>query len=481
MKTFLSRILLFCTVLLPALTNAQSYSDLYTFSLYSGFPPTNTDGALPYCAPVVSGDMIYGTTWEGGTNGIGVIFSVNVSTLEFRDLHAFSALSGGFVGNNYDGAEPFDTLVLSSNVLYGTANQGGSNAAGSVFRINTDGTHFTNLYDFGSYSGAPHAGLIISNDVLYGTTTTGGYDYGSVFRINTDGTHFTNLISFYPSTTNQAFSPYGGLLLTNGKLYGTCGGSSGAGSIFSMNADGSGYTNLAYFQTVKGENQNSTNTTGGTPYGSLVLLGDMLYGTTPHGGTNGNGVIFAINTNGTGFTNLHTFAMTTNAESGAQANSDGANPECALLPIGNTLYGVAPVGGPDGNGSLFSINADGSHFSVLWAFPVIFNTNYLNIDGSSPTGGLALSGTTLYGTSLDGGIDGNVFAFNLTPSNTNTAPNLSFQVVSTNLVLTWDTNDYTLQYTPMLGGSVFTNLLDASSPYTIYPTSIAAFYRLKHD
>jgi len=32
-----------------------------------------------------------------------------------------------------------------------------------------------------------------------------------------------------------------------------------------------------------------------------------MYGTTSRGGTNGNGTVFSVNTDGTGLTALHTF------------------------------------------------------------------------------------------------------------------------------------------------------------------------------
>jgi uncharacterized repeat protein (TIGR03803 family) len=74
-----------------------------------------------------------------------------------------------------------------------------------------------------------------------------------------------------------------------------------------------------------------TNKDGYIPSTVLISSG-VLYGTTILGGTNGNGTVFAISTNGTGFTKLYTFmaaslpvnAFKTNAPSGT--NSDGAFP-----------------------------------------------------------------------------------------------------------------------------------------------------------
>jgi uncharacterized repeat protein (TIGR03803 family) len=48
------------------------------------------------------------------------------------------------VATNSDGVGP-QGFFLSGNTLYGTASGGGTNGYGTVFRLNTDGTHFTNL------------------------------------------------------------------------------------------------------------------------------------------------------------------------------------------------------------------------------------------------------------------------------------------------------------------------------------------------
>ena len=455
---------------------AEIYTDLHSFSLAAGFPSSNADGSVPESALVLSSNVLYGTTWQGGVNGNGVVFSINTDGTQFTNLHSFSPLSSGFIGYNTDGAAPYSTLILSSNVLYGTASQGGEGSGGSIFRMNTDGSDFTNLYSFPNYAGTPKAGVILSSNVLYGTSSTGGLNYGSVFRINTDGSHFTNLISFYPSATNAAFAPTGGVILSGNKLYGTTAGSSGqeGGTIFSIGINGRGYTNLFYFQNVGGESQSSTNTTGGTPSDSLTLVGDMLFGVTPHGGTNGNGVIFAINTNGSGFTNLHTFSQIDNTTG---TNAEGYDPQCQLLVIGNALYGTAGSGGPTGYGTIFSINTDGSDFTVVYTFPDLLGTDYLDLDGAGPVGGVIVSGTTLYGTSTHGGgYGGNVYSYDLSP----VVPPPVLTVLSAAFaVVSWDFSKFSLQSSTDLNAG-FT-ALSASSPYYLIGGGSQQFFRLKHN
>src|SRR5260221_513018 len=107
---------------------------------------------------------------------------------------------------------------------------------------------------------------------------------------------FTNLYGF--TGGNDGGAPYAGLILSGNTLYGTppAALSSGIGSVFAVNADGSAFTNLYGFT---GGND------GGTPSASLILSGNTLYGTASAGGGSGNGTVFAVNTDGSGFTNLY--------------------------------------------------------------------------------------------------------------------------------------------------------------------------------
>src|SRR6267378_2204197 len=191
---------------------------------------------------------------------------------------------------------------------------------------------FTNLYSFtgGSDGGAPTAGLILSGNTLYGTTAGGGSSSnGTVFAVNTDGSGFTNLYRF--TGGNDGGAPYASLILSSNTLYGTAsgGGSSGNGTVFAVNTDGSGFTNLYGFT---GGND------GGAPTASLILSGNTLYGTTTAGGSSGNGTVFAVNTDGSGFTNLYRFT----------GGNDGGAPSAGLILSGITLYGTTAGGGSSG-------------------------------------------------------------------------------------------------------------------------------------
>jgi len=142
-----------------------------------------------------------------------------------------------FISINFDGANPNAALILSNNTLYGTAAAGGSSGNGTVFAVNTDGGGLTVLHNFtgGSDGGTPLAGLILWGNTLYGAAYSGGsWGVGTVFAVNTDGSGFTNLHSF--TGGSDGANPNGELILSSNTLHGTTryGGSSGNGTVFSL-------------------------------------------------------------------------------------------------------------------------------------------------------------------------------------------------------------------------------------------------------
>ena len=89
--------------------------------------------------------------------------------------------------------------------------------------------------------------------------------------------------------------------------------------MFAINTDGTGFTFLHSFTDTSGSNSSGfyTNSDGAEPYGTLILSGNTLYGTAEDGGSYGNGTVFAINTNGTGFTSLYSFTASSTNSSGS--------------------------------------------------------------------------------------------------------------------------------------------------------------------
>src|SRR5207249_7963902 len=133
-------------------------------------------------------------------------------------------------------------------------------------------------------------------------------------------------------------------------------------TVFAVDINGTGYTNLHSFTGGSGSYPNITNSDGAYPQAGLILAGNTLYGTAYYGGSSGNGTVFKINVDGTGFTDLYSFSAfggyLSNATIVLGTNSDGANPVAALMLSGNTLYGTAYYGGSSGNGTLFTLETD---------------------------------------------------------------------------------------------------------------------------
>ena len=263
---------------------------------------------------------------------------------------------------------------------------------------------FTNLHSLVFTNGtAPNAGLTVAGNTLYGTAENygGGGNCGSVFKLAADGSSFTNLHTFDQKLDGG--NPYAGLVLAGSRLYGTTifGGLSNYGCIFAINTDGSGLTNLHSFPVLAYASFPYTNAEGAYPSTGLRLSGGTLYGTASGGGAYGWGVAFAMGTNGLGYTNLHSFS-----------DADGQYPSTLLL-AGNTLYGTASGGGATGYGSLFKMNTDGSAFTNFYNFTAKDFAAQTNADGAFPVGSLVLSGSTLYGTTREGGYNGNGTIFQI--------------------------------------------------------------------
>ena len=420
---------------------AQTFRNLHNFVFL--------DGTGPVAPLLLSSNILYGTTriYGGGdAGGYGSVFKLNTDGSGFTNLHTFSAIAPE--GGNLNGG-----LILSGATLYGTATFGGGSNYGCVFAIGTNGLNLTNLYNF-SVTGTnfpypnsdgdyPSSGLLLLGNTLFGSGNGGGTNgWGTLFSMNTNGSAFTNLHNF---TFTDGQYPSQDLIVSGSTLYGATGsgGSFAVGTIFAINTNGTGYTN--FYSFPPGSGSPYTNSQGAFPACKLVLSGGKLYGTASEGGDSGNGTIFTINTNGTGFALLHTFTATGGT---LLTNGDGARPRSGLLLASNTLYGTTSLGGDAGNGTVFKINTDGSNFTTLYSFTTTNNAG-TNVDGAHPIGGLILSGGTIYGTANAGGTAGYGTIFSIS-----FPPILTLALSGTNAILTWpaDVSGYNLESATNLAG-----------------------------
>lgn len=196
------------------------------FSMYSF---DNFSGAYPDTGVTMGSDgIMYGTT-RGPSGGIGTVYK-------------WSTPSGGpgvtpiigFDGTN--GSSPSELIQSSSGHFFGTTYGGGSNNLGTIFKVGTNGIGTAvPLVSFGGTNvGAnPYAGLVFGGDgQLYGVTYAGGSeDAGTVFKVSTNGT-LTTLLSL---TAAGGRNPTGKLVYgSDGNFYGTAtlGGAHNHGTIF---------------------------------------------------------------------------------------------------------------------------------------------------------------------------------------------------------------------------------------------------------
>ena len=410
-------------------TNGKNFTTLHTFD--------STDGSTPTAALISGKDgRLYGTTQNGGASGQGTAFAIDPTGSGFVSIYSFSTT---------DCPQPNGLIQGSDGRLYGTAGGFFSGSDGIVFAMNTNGSSFALLHAFSGSDGLlPVAPVILGKDgKLYGITIDGGGVYfgGTLFTLSTDGTVFNTLYAFhenqtgpqgpgsgllqtksgdfygaaggganadgviYKCTTNgvvtvlhsfsgtDGSSPEGVVLGKDGKLYGAAavGGSGGSGTLFSIDADGAGFSTIYNFS--------SSGVDGNWPITPLIQGSDgTLYGITIYGGTNGMGNVFAVSTSGIE-TTLHSFG-----------GPDGSYPEAALI-VGKDgrLYGTTTSGGKHNDGTVFAIKTDGNGFVTLRSFDIT--------DGADPVASLIQgSDATLYGTTDGGGNMGGGTVFAMNPS-----------------------------------------------------------------
>ena len=115
---------------------------------------------------------------------------------------------------------------------------------------------------------------------------------------------------------------------------------------------------------------------------------------------NSDGEVYSINTDGSDFTVLYSFT----------GNTDGEDPVGNLALSGSTLYGVTDLRGPANLGTVFAVTTSGL---LAGDFDFSASDSILRLDHAGPT----LIGSTLYGTTWDGGFDfddpSNIFALSL--------------------------------------------------------------------
>lgn len=372
------------------IAHAQTYVDLYNFGTNSGDPlPEESQNTL------VQGrdGNLYGTAQAGGAQGFGAVFKITPGgTLTV--LHSFTGSDGKYPASEL-------TLGTGGN-FYGTTRLGGTVGecsglgCGTVFRITPSG-NLTTLYNFtGGDDGAqPYAAPIQATDGnFYGTT-----EYGGMAGLCPGG--FTGCGGIYKMTPSGAITvlhefdvtdgkfPAGGLVQAdNGKFYGVTQAGGVHGAGVGFSITAGG--KYVALHSFKGDPS--------SPLSVLVAGSDGNFYGTCDGGASSGGAAYEMDVNGNA-TALYSFGN----KSGGGRNGP---PFAGLIQAtdGN-LYGVTSSnGGPStGPGVIYRITLERA-YSFLYVFTLTGGFDAF-VKPIQHTNGL-LYGETTYGGDLSCGFDG---------------------------------------------------------------------------
>jgi uncharacterized repeat protein (TIGR03803 family) len=239
------------------------------------------DGAIPEAPPIEASDgNLYGPTT--GTGGASTIYKYTLSG-SFSTILNLDQTQGVYaVGGLVEG---------SDGNLYGSAELGGGNGCGTLFKLTKSGSIlWTYSFQCNDSGYSPWSALIQAADGnFYGTTIYGGPGQrcGTVFKLNQSGS-VSVLYAF--KSISDGCAAFGGIMQgTDGNLYGTTlgggkGANGGGGTLYQLTTSGV-HTILYYFgATGKSPAATLTQDTNGT-----------LYGTTEAGGRSGFGTVYSLN------------------------------------------------------------------------------------------------------------------------------------------------------------------------------------------
>ncbi|MGH9498787.1 MAG: choice-of-anchor tandem repeat GloVer-containing protein [Terriglobales bacterium] len=308
------------------------------------------DGANPYSGVVIdSAGNLYGTTLRGGTRNKGTLYQLKPGpggSWTETVLHNF--------GNGPDGAFPIAVPVIVGNSLFGTTYNGGTGTActlsgksttcGTVYQFTSTGAYsiIHNFTNDGNDGFLPVAGLTPdANGNLFGQTTWGSpYGGGLLFQMVLSNGTWTE-VAIHPWGRIHDGRPdgaqcYGTLVFDQaGTLWGTStvGGTHGdLGTVFRFTQNQHGWAEMnAHGFGEPGD--------GAYPYSGLAVnAAGNLFGTTYQGGTGGVGIVYEIIPGPTGFTYKLLYNFT--------GKTDGGFPAAPLvMDSAGNFYGTTMWGG----------------------------------------------------------------------------------------------------------------------------------------
>jgi uncharacterized repeat protein (TIGR03803 family) len=371
-------------------------------AVYHEFKGQPTDGSYPwYTTPHGASDgNIYGATYVGGSSNNGAIYKFDLGPCSESVIYNTPNGTGG--GNRSNVNE------LSDGRLYFCQSYGGTNGHGTLISMNKDGSDVKVLHTFNSnnlvkYTDSarnkpyddnlssrisssnlndgryPYGFVVEGNDgFIYGTTAEGGaFGTGTLWRCNLDGTNYRIILAcdwhyrynYYTDgsgvvkiSSRMPNRPYGNVAIAkSGRIFftGFYGCETDQGGMGSIDPDGGNYRRMFSADDQKGLN----------PFRGPLIIGDEVFGTSYENGYqqesggdwDADGVVWKMNTNGTGYKIIKTFI--------SSVGDEGYNPYAGLAYDGQYLYGTCTFGGGSGKaGTIWRLRTTGASFEVLYRF-----------------------------------------------------------------------------------------------------------------
>ena len=374
------------------MTKEGVWTNLVEFTGNVGARP----GAKPRSGVMVGPDgAFYGTTYQGGSSGRGVVFRLT-TVGSYSVLHSFSPLSSGL-------NQPIGGLVTGvDGKLWGTTfyNGSGTTGYGGIYKITTGGV-MTPVVTFTGVSGAfpgrfTDSTLLASSDgFLYGTTYGGGANSrGVFFKVDTSGNysvlHDVTIAENKTAPSNNGLFDLNGAVgrlssTSDGGIWGVMrrGGSFVRGAIFSFNAVGG-------FQIV---HEFHPDPRGAYPIGKVAQDSEGNYwGLLAEGGDFGFGAVYKLPPGGS--------VEVVVSFTGAAGDFPGASPVAGLVTgADGRFYGATSFGGAGGLGTIFAVGSDGQ-FQLLAEFSGVTG----GFPGAVPSGLVVAKDRKIYGVTETGGV-----------------------------------------------------------------------------
>ncbi len=218
-------------------TPTLQVTDVYDFH---GAP---ADGAQPESNLIADPcGALYGTTENGGEYNLGTVFKFVPAKHGQGTLTTLYSFHGGS-----DGETPIQSNLIrdASGNLYGVTDFGGgyggsgSNSDGVVFKLTpADGRYEESILH--RFSGVPDGanplvGLTFKGRFIYGTTANGGVGAGTIFRMFSDGSNYSVVYDFASASNASGAFPRCQLFSHGTGLFGTTGSNIGSvawGTVF---------------------------------------------------------------------------------------------------------------------------------------------------------------------------------------------------------------------------------------------------------